>query len=650
MILQALYQLAENERLVEDPDFEIRPIRYVVHVAAGGRLLGIVDTNSTPSAEGEGKKAKKAKPVAKSYRVPRDPRYASRTSGAYPGPLFDKADYVFGQVVDPKDQNESGRNRASERRELFRERVAGTYHATQDEGVGAVLAFLDEVAAGRAPKLADDCGPGDLFAFSFGPDDRMLVTDRTRIRDWWKQERMKSSGGGAQLQCLVSGEYFTHPDLFPKLKRVPGVQGDISLVSFNQSAFTSYGLESNENAPVSRNAAEAITTAFNRLLHPAFSVGDRTLAQRHFRISSDTAFCYWSKGDGGFEDSLFPVMEADPSMVKQEVWRRLWSGIPPEPQSKADLAPFYGLVVTGQTGRAIIRDWFETTVIDAQRQVALHFTDLKIVRNAPWKKGEDPPPAIALRTMLECVAAQGDQANIPSALAADVVRAALTGVLYPTGLLTRAVERARAEIGNSEWSDLQRRDARAAVIKAVLNRRNRNNPNTKFKEVREAMDASNTHPGYILGALMAVLERLQQEALNDVNASVVDKHFAAASASPRATFDRLLRNARHHARKASDGERAGYVHRLERLIDALLARINVDDREDRRAGRPIGFPLTLPIEEQGLFVIGYHHMRHWLWMSREDRDAWEQQNPEAPAQFVWKPSKERNSTSEKTTS
>lgn len=633
MILQALYHLAENDRLVDDPDFEQRPIRFLVNVGKEGKFLGFQDTLFIPPVEGEGKKGKKPKPIPMTFRAPRDPKYNSRTAGAYPGPLFDKADYVFGIVVDPKDRNEKGIKRASERRELFRERVAEVYHSTQDEGAGAVLAFLDRVAAGEVPALAEDCGPGDLFAFAYYPDDGALVTDRPQVREWWKGQRAKSSGGGREMQCLVSGESFSDPDLFPKLKRVPGVQGDISLVSFNQSAFLSYGLESNENAPVSRNAAEAIVTAFNRLLHPAFPVPDRdppTLPQRHFRISSDTAFCYWSGGDNAFADALMPVFEADPSMVKQEIWRRLWTGQEPELRKKADLAPFYGLVVTGQTGRAILRDWFETTVRDAQVHVAGHFRDLRIVRNAPWKQGEDPPPAISLRTLLESISAHGDQENIPSAVAAEMVRAALTGRLYPMSLLTRAVERARAESGRSEWSDLQRRDARAAIIKAVLNRRNRTNPSIHFKEVREAMDPGNTHPGYVLGALMAVLERLQEAALPGVNASLVDKHFAGASGSPRATFDRLLRNARHHAKKAMDGEGAGTAFRLERLIDALLVRINVNDRDDRRAGRAIGFPLTLPIAEQGLFVIGYHHMRHWLWMKREDRIQWEQENPDAP--------------------
>ncbi|MDX2176512.1 MAG: type I-C CRISPR-associated protein Cas8c/Csd1 [Candidatus Sumerlaeia bacterium] len=654
MILQALYQLAERERLVEDPDFEQKPVRFVVVVGKDGKFLQLLDTLYTPPAENEGKKAKKPKPIAKTLTVPRDSGFNMRKSNDYAGPLMDKREYLFGTP----EENSRGlvsEERARRRRDLFRARAANVYLATKDEGVGAVLALLERIATGQVFELPADCGPGDLFAFSYYPDAGALVTERPAVREWWRRQRVRAITGNTQYQCLVSGVSFSDPGLFPTIKRAPGVAGDTSLVSYNtrtQTAFSSYGWRDNENGPIAREAAEAIATAMNRLLHPAFPVPDRdppTLAPRSFRISADTAFCYWSGGDGGFEDAMPAIFGADPndpSIVKHEVWRRLWSGKPPDRDNPADLAPFFGLVITGQTGRAILRDWFETTVREAQANVAKHFDDLRLVRNAPWKQGEEPPPAIALRTLLESVAAQGDQENIPSALASELVRAAMTGCLYPMGLLTRAVERARAEVGRSDWSDLQRRDARAALIKAVLNRRNRLTRSTDFKEVRESMDAGNNHPGYVLGALMAVLERLQQEALQDVNASVVDKHFSGASAAPRATFDRLLRNARHHAKKAGDGERAGFVFRLERLIDALLARINVNEREDRRAGRPIGFPLTLPIEEQGLFVIGYHHMRHWLWMNREDREAWEDANPDAPAAYLWNTAKNRNATAD----
>ncbi len=127
------------------------------------------------------------------------------------------------------------------------------------------------------------------------------------------------------------------------------------------------------------------------------------------------------------------------------------------------------------------------------------------------------------------------------------------------------------------------------------------------------MDPENPNPGYLLGRMIAVIERLQQLALGDVNASVTDRYFGAASATPRAVFVRLLKNARHHVRKAKDDDRtAGTAHWLDRQLDELA---------DRFDPRHRGFPAHLSLEDQGLFVLGYHQQRHWLWQSKAAREA-----------------------------
>jgi len=157
---------------------------------------------------------------------------------------------------------------------------------------------------------------------------------------------------------------------------------------------------------------------------------------------------------------------------------------------------------------------------------------------------------------------------------------------------------------------MARRDARAALIKAVLNRRKRySNTYSDYREVQRDMDPNNTSPGYLLGRLMAVMERMQQAALGDINSSLVDRFFSGASATPGAVFPRLLKNLRHHARKAKDEPKSrGTARWLEAQLDEILAPL-------------AGFPTYLDLEQQGLFVLGYHHQRKVLWTKREDRDS-----------------------------
>lgn len=620
MILQALYALAKHEGLTEDADFEPRAIAWLVRVSPEGRFLGIEGTK-TESPGGSIKK--KPKIVAKAFQVPRE---RPVTSGDRAFLLFNKAEYVFG--IDPEGTRDA--EKLKKRFGLFREKVKRCLEVTHDEGVVAVGKFLDDIAAGtQNVSLPSDCAANDLFAFIYSPDVDRLVTDRPKVRAYWNQCRAEESGNGEPQMCLVSGMASEPVELFPQLKRVPGGStSGVSLVSFNKKAFESYGWKGNANAPVSRDSAESSATALNRLLdssYPDPKQPGQTLPQRNLRLSANTTVCFWSS-ESNADDfcSVFGgLLEANPDTVK-ELYRSIWRGMIPHIENTA---AFYALTLSGTQGRAIVRDWFESTVNDVAQNLAHHFADLQIVRNTPKPREKDLSPQFALSTLLKSLAVEGDSERVPPPLAADLVEAALHGTLYPFSILQRAIERARAEIGRDGWIDLARRDARAALIKAVLNRRKRLLSTASHQEVTPDMNPENTSEGYALGLLMAVLERLQQEALENINASVVDRYFSGASANPKTVFVRLLKNARHHASKASGIEsKGGFIFRLERIIDELAGRF--DPKHN-------GFPAWLNIEQQGLFVLGYHQMRKWLWMSREERTDWEKGHRNVSPAFLW---------------
>jgi CRISPR-associated protein Csd1 len=624
MILQALHRLAEREGLMEDPDFEPKPVAWIVRVSQEGKLLGIRGTHTTFAAEGK----RKAKQIAKTFRIPRRPTGKSGTK-APSAFLVENAKYVFGLPTrDKAFSAEEGKEKSG----WFRDMVARCVEETNDEASRALLTLLNDVAQGRTTvNLPEDCRSNDLFAFEFAPDTDLLVHERPKVREYWKRVRRGSGGDGAlERQCLVTGDRVREVGLFELIKKVPGgTTSGVGLVSFNRGAFESYGWSGNDNAPISRGAAESCATALNRLLDPAYpnpQHPEQVLPQRSLRLSADTAVCYWTPKASGddFCSAFGGLLEANPELVK-ELYQGIWRGKLPEIE---DESAFYALTLSGTQGRAIVRDWFESTVTKVARNLTRHFRDLAIVRNTPKPKEHDLPPQFPMSVLLRSLAPQGDSERVPTPLIGELVEAALRGTPYPFSLLQRAVERTRAEIGNSDWTDLDRRDARAALIKAVLNRRRRSSPNTThYKEVHPDMDPTNLSEGYTLGRLMAVLERIQQEAIGDVNASVVDRYFSGASATPKTVFVRLLKNARHHVSKAKDDEsKAGFIFRLDKLIDELTSRF--DPKHN-------GFPAYLDLEQQGLFVLGYHQMRKWLWMPREERAEWEKDHPEAPHEYIW---------------
>jgi CRISPR-associated protein Csd1 len=616
MILQALYDLSQREGLMEDPDFEMKPVAWLVNVSETGRVKGIVGTRSAPEKTGK----RTHKPAPKAFRLPRE---RPVTSGDRAFLLFNKAEYAFG--IDPAGERDPEKLKL--RFGLFRQKVKECLEHTGDEAVRAVHVLLEDIDAGRQKiSLPADCTSNDLFAFVYGPDIDTLVTDRQKVSAYWRQLRAEEEAGTNKQQCcLVTGRTCSPSDMFPPLKNVPGgTTSGVYAVSYNSMAFESYGWERNENAPISREAAEACSTALNRLLHRAYPLqSGRTLPRQNVRLSEDTTVCFWTRQESEFGSVFAGLLEGNPEEVR-ELYRSVWRG---KLVALDDPTTFYALTLSGAQGRAIVRDWFESTVEAVAQNLNQHFADLDIVRNTKPAKGQEPLPCWALGGLLESLAPNGKREDIPPAHVASIVRSALQGAPYPLSILQRAIERQRAEIGRDTWADAARRDARAALIKAVLNRRRRSLAAPLYQEVAPAMDPNVTSQGYVLGRLLAVIERLQQEALGDVNASVIDRYFSGASASPKSVFVRLLKNARHHASKIKgQGTKYGLALRLERIVDETAERF--DPKHN-------GFPAFLDLEQQGLFILGYHQMRHWLWLSREDRDAWQKDNPSAPRAYLW---------------
>lgn len=635
MILQSLAKLAEQEGLVSNRDYEPKRISWIVVLTAKGEFVNLVPHRINLNDGTDRKPAY----VGKWAMVPRQP---TRTSGAKAFFLVDKSDYVFG--LDPT--GKQTRAKLDERFGLFQEQVQSAANALQIPALDAVVQFLDRLAQDRTPIQSranfTELEPNDLIGFQVGT---AWIHDDEAVIGYFADQRkieFDASQDAEPFQCLVSGQTVYEVPLFPLIKRVPGgTSSGVALVSHNSSAFLSFGLSGNDNAPVSRDAAEACAAALYRLLEPNYpnpKSMHEALPRRQVKIGANSVVVFWSnkasKETTSILDMLSPIMDGEDEAKVGEAYRSIWRG---RPVVIKEPSQFYAITLSGTQGRVIIRDWIETSLADVTVNLAAHFADLDICRNTNPKKGSQPTATIPLSWLLKALAAEGRSEPVPPSVESGFIRAAFHGTEYPFQLLQRALVRSRAEAGGDEWTDSMRRDARAAILRAVLNRRRRNIPNPSYPEVEVEMNPNVKSDGYSCGMLMAVLERLQTLALDDVNASVVDRFFSAASASPRSVFVRLLKNSHHHYRKIRDDqEKAGFARYLERIKDEILCRFEVEsDAVNPRAYPPsaTGIPLHLNLEQQALFVLGYHQMRHFLRKSKDDRQEWLREHPDAPAAF-----------------
>ena len=115
------------------------------------------------------------------------------------------------------------------------------------------------------------------------------------------------------------------------------------------------------------------------------------------------------------------------------------------------------------------------------------------------------------------------------------------------------------------------------------------------------LDLANNNPGYRMGRLFAVLEKIQEEASPGLNATIRDRYYGAASTTPVAVFTALLRLKNAHLKKLSAGRNTYF----EKLLGEVLAPVT-------------DFPKHLSLPDQGRFALGYYHQRQDFFTKKTD--------------------------------
>jgi len=522
----------------------------------------------------------------RSPRILLVPQAVKRTVGIAPNFLWDKTAYVLGVTAGEG-------KRTAEEHAKFREKHLAWLADTTDAGLLALRRFLEGWQAGAfvTPRWSDELRDQNVVFRLSGEFE--FLHDRPAARALWRQ--IGAEGASDPQICLVTGAPGPVARLHPSIKGVWGAQSSgASLISFNLDAFTSYGHEQGDNAPVSEAAAFAYTTALNRFLEKD--------SRRRIQIG-DASTVFWADcSDAAVADEAEEFFSAflDPddedtlaaSKIRDKLDAIRAGG------RLSEIAPnlshgvrFHVLGLAPNAARLSVRFYwtsdFGTLTLNYQRYLA--DTDIAPPPRAGW------PPL--WRYLVE-LAVLGKRENVPPLIAGEWMRAILTGAPYPLTLLSLTLMRIRAD---GEVNAL-----RAAILKSVLIR------NFKSKEAPVALDPANTNKGYMLGRLFAVYEEVQRAALGgNVNATIKDKFYGAASATPQKVYRTLDAGSQNHFSKLRK-QFPGRAVNLEKLLTSIT------DLMDPGAD-PI--PASLNASEQALFGIGYYHQRSDFFRKRDDSDA-----------------------------
>jgi len=593
MILQALKEYYDRKASDAESDiapegFERKPIPFLIVIGRNGKFINLEDTR-----ERIGNRF-----IAKTFLVPRSKPRSGSLSYKTTFLLWDHAGYVLQHPDDNKAKNQHTTWLRS-LKELPTE-------LNNDEGVTAILKFYDSggVKDVKSHPAWNECTriPSCNITFKLAGDlipvpCRPLVQQYVRSKYISANDITPENAGMKVIgRCLITGE----------LGEITRIHSDTriskdakKLVGFQKNyGFDSYGKEQGYNAPVSKTAEFAYTTALNTLLKSGkqrMKIGDAT-----------TVFWAAKREDYEFEGKFKSVLDGD--------WQTFFSEPVVDDPDQGVLSvisylrsihvgvlvtegdrKFYILGLAPNAARIAVRFWYMDTVQAMARKIAQHFEDLRII---PRKKDRG---VLSLKRLLKSIASQEDEKHIPPNLAGNTMRSILEGLPYPKTLLSAAVRRNRAEQEVTYY--------RAALIKACINRSTRFKNTSIKEELKMSLDENNTNIGYRLGRLFAALEKIQirkftQGGGKEPNSTIRDKYYGSASGTPATVFGTLIRLSKHHLSGLDNvGERINF----ERLLGEIMNDI-------------FDFPPHLKLEDQGRFAIGYYHQMQAFYTKKEKQD------------------------------
>ena len=588
MILQALtayYEQLVRQGKLSAPGWDDSfKVSYELRLNDAGQLLRVVPLLTEKTV---GKKTVLAP------RAMRVPAHEKRSSGIAANFLCDNSTYLLG--ADEKGKPE----RAAD---CFK--ACAKLHHTILDGVDspaarALLAYFDSwdpAQAAAHPLLAEQwkeiTGNANLiFGYEATDHSHSFVNDDPAIQNAWQTHYNDRSADSDMGQCLITGKYAPIERTHPNISGVPGAQSSgAALVSFNAPAFCSYGHEQGDNAPVSKYAAFAYTTALNRLL------ADRNHCKH---VGDTTILCWAENAEPVYQDAMSMFLfGADEAAGIQEsdvqaALKRLSAG-QTVPFLEKELSPdqhFYLLGLAPNAARLSVRFFLRDTFGSFAQNLQKHAEEMEIDRSEKEKFRTLPIWAVVNETTRTV---PGQPAKPSPQLAGDLLRAVLTGGRYPATLLNGVTLRIRAEQAVTR--------GRAAVIKAYYLR---NYPTELNKEVYTVSLNETTNVPYLLGRLFSVLEAVQKAANPGINTTIKDRYFNAACATPGMSFPTLLRLSQKHLRKLNDGLATHY----DKQITELMAQLPES-----------GFPARLSLPDQGKFTIGYYHQTQKRYVKKNEEE------------------------------
>lgn len=559
MIIQSL--ISYYDRLYHKDDvphfgFSVENIGFALCIDKHGNMTGDTIDLRTKIKTNVYEYKQSIVPYSNSVNV-RSGKGAAKT----PNFMVDKADYIFGMSRDV----EKNINLNS-----FINLIDEVCPDSHDAGINAVKNFFknwkpkDSKNLRFWKEISGTHGKWIGFKLEGEPG---FIHERDEVKKCWRKYIQKNEY--KKGISLTDGQLHQLQPQYSQFKFDSGA----SLVSFNESAYESYGKKRGANACISVEAEFKSSSALKYLF--------RSKKQR-IKIGDATTI-FWAENNSPVESFfgviLDPKTNSDENIPLRKFLEAASKGTKPDIPQYDGKIRFFILGFSVNKARLAVRFWHVCSVDQLKDRIGKHFKDLHL-KSYSRKDLEFPGIWHLLRQTTR------DSKNISPLLGGSLIRSILEGLDYPLNLFNGVLNRIRA--------DQRINHLRASILKAVLVR----NFNM---EVPMSLDKENKDIAYQLGRLFAILEKAQKDALGEsINSTIKDRFYGSASCTPAGVFPKLLRLTQHHIEKAE----YGYVS--DRRIAEIMEDID-------------SFPAYLNMKQQGMFSIAYYHQRNEIYKTKNQK-------------------------------
>lgn len=587
MLIRALceyYDILAKEGKVVPQGYSKQDISYLVALNSDGAIEEIVDyriSEWVQKGKGKPKEVKNPRTVLMPLPATNPSKIAANGADCRPN-------YIFGISNADKDRDKARRSHE----DFVRVNKALLEKLERKSPVVEAFAnFLDkwepekEQANEKLVNLGKELSTSK-FAFCLsGNPDSLLHEDKDFVNLLLGQSKSSEQHEVEDGVCAIYGDIRSISRVHDKIKNIRGSKAkEHSLVCFNSDSVNSYGAVQSYNSCISEDAMKQYTEIFNILMAD----------QNHHMLLDDTTVVYWAMNNGKEEEIMFGFLNPSEGMDEEETENMLTDLLKDARDGKIvrerindlgiirDDVDFYIVGIKPNVSRLSVKFMERKVYGELLQNIAQFQLDMQI--------GDKGRPVPLWRIKKELLSPKSTNDKVDPSLLARLFDIIVNGRPLPGLLLGTVIKRIRTD------TDLQINPIRAGIIRAYLNRKSR--AIGQKEEIGLSLDINSKNQAYLCGRLFAVLERIQQQAAGGVelNRTIKDAYFSSAASMPSVIFAKLMQLSQHHLKKVGNTNKGAQVN-LNKLTGEIM---------DGLCGE---FPATLPLHEQGKFIIGYYHQR-----------------------------------------